>query len=69
MLEQPLAADGVPVPHSFPQSYDLDRVLEPDALGVDGMPRPMSSCDADVPRPDVPLPVFPAPEATPAPAD
>jgi hypothetical protein len=60
VLEQPLAADGVAVPNSFPQAYELDRVLEPDALTVDGRPVPMSSCDTDVPRPEVPLPTFPA---------
>jgi hypothetical protein len=66
VLDQPLAADGVPVPHSFPQSYELDRVLEPSALGVDGTPVPMSSCDAKAPRPDVQLPAFPAAEPEPA---
>ena len=69
VVDQPLAADGVPVPHSYPQSYELDRVLEPDALGIDGGPLPMAACDAVVPRPDVPLPTFAATEATPAPGD
>jgi hypothetical protein len=69
VLDQPLAADGVPVPHSFPLSYEVDRVLEPNALGVDGNPRPMSSCDADVARPDVPLPVFPAGSVAPDPGN
>jgi hypothetical protein len=64
VLEQPLAADGVPVPNSFPQSYVLDPA------GVDlsrSIPRPANSCEADVPRPDVPLPTFPA--TAPAPGD
>jgi hypothetical protein len=54
VLEQPLAADGVPVPHSFPQSYEL--------LGLDvdihSAPLTPGQCLAEVPRPDVPLPVF-----------
>jgi hypothetical protein len=64
VLEQPLAADEVPVPHSYPQSYVLDPA------GVDlsrSIPRPADSCEADVPRPDVPLPTFP--ETAPAPGD
>ena len=70
VLDTPLAADGMPVPFSYPQSYELDRVLEPNAIGVDGSPMPVSSCDADVPRPEVPLPTYPATESTaPAPGD
>lgn len=61
VLEQPLAADGVPVPHSFPQNYVLDPA------GVDlsrSVSRPAASCVADLPRPDVPLPVFAASDGT-----
>jgi hypothetical protein len=60
VVEQPLAADGVAVPNSFPQAYELDRELESDAHTVDGRTVPMSSCDTDLPRPEVPLPTFPA---------
>ena len=69
VLDQPEAADGVPVPYSYPQAYELDPA------GVDisrSIPRPAGSCLAEVPRPDVPLPTFPAAAtaaATPAPAD
>jgi hypothetical protein len=55
VLDQPQAADGVPVPNSYPQSYVLDPA------GVDlsrSIPRPASSCEAVVPRPAVPLPTF-----------
>jgi hypothetical protein len=45
VLEQPEAADGVPVTNSYPQSYVVD---------------PADSCTAELPRPDVPLPTFPA---------
>lgn len=66
VLEQPLAADGVPVPHSFPQSYELI------GEGVDlhtAQPAP-GRCTTEVPRPDVPLPVFPpAAPVAPAPGD
>jgi hypothetical protein len=64
-LEQPLAADGVPVPNSFPQSYEL--------LGLDvdihTAPLAPGQCVTDVPRPDVPLPTFPAGPVAPAPGD
>ena len=68
VLDQPRAADGVPVPNSYPQSYVLDPA------GVDisrSIPRPAASCLAEVPRPDVPLPTFPAEPASPTlvPAD
>jgi hypothetical protein len=59
VLEQPLAADGVPVPHSFPQSYALAPHLDPDAVG--GSAVPAGRCLTGVPRPEVALPVFPAP--------
>jgi hypothetical protein len=55
VLDQPRAADGVPVPFSFPQSYVLDP------RGVDLYGAPLSGqCVADLPRPEVPLPAFPA---------
>jgi len=66
VLKQPLAADGVPVPNSFPQSYVLDPA------GVDlgrTIPRPADTCEADVPPPAVPLPTFPAEPTAPAPGD
>lgn len=54
-LEQPRAADGVPVPQSFPQEYQL--------LGLDvdiyGIPVSPGRCVTEPPRPEVPLPVFP----------
>jgi anti-sigma factor RsiW len=57
VLDQPRAADGVPVPFSFPQSYVLDP------RGVDLYGAPLSGqCVTELPRPEVPLPVFPAPE-------
>ena len=54
-LEQPLAADGVPVPHSFPQSYELVGL----DVDIHGAPVSPGQCLADPPRPAVPLPVFP----------
>jgi hypothetical protein len=66
VLDQPRAADGVPVPNSFPQSYVLDPA------GVDlsrRIPRPPSSCETDVARPAVPLPTFAAESVAPAPGD
>jgi hypothetical protein len=66
VLEQPLAADGVPVPNSYPQSYVLDPA------GVDlsrSIPRPPSSCETDVARPAVPLPTFPAAPVAPDPGN
>ena len=52
----PLAADGVPVPFSYPQRY----VLDGEQYGA--------PCDTVVERPDVPLPVLPAPRPTVPPA-
>ena len=67
VLDQPKAADGVPVPNSYPQVYVLDPA------GVDlsrSIPRPPSSCETDVVRPNVPLPTFPAAESVaPAPGN
>jgi hypothetical protein len=57
VLEQPQAADGVPVPNSFPQSYELLAALDVD---IHGAPLTAGQCAAELPRPDVPLPTFPA---------
>lgn len=54
-LEQPLAADGVPVPHSFPQRYELVEGLDVD---IHGAPLTPGRCVADPARPEVPLPVL-----------
>jgi hypothetical protein len=61
VLDQPLAADGVPVPYSFPQSY----VLDPAGVDLYGTPVSPGMCEPDPPRPDVPLPVFTPSESTP----
>jgi hypothetical protein len=61
VLDQPQAADGMPVPYSFPQSY----VLDPAGVDIYGLPVPARQCDTDVPRPDVPLPVFPPSDSAP----
>src|SRR5829696_3000807 len=53
MLDQPQAADGVPVPNSFPQSYELLTALDVD---IHGAPLTTGQCAAELPRPDVPLP-------------
>jgi hypothetical protein len=53
----PLAADGVPVPFSFPQRY----VLDGDQFGA--------PCDATLERPEVPLPSFPAAAEPASPAE
>jgi hypothetical protein len=55
-LDQPVAADGVPVPHSFPQRYQL-RGLDVD---IHGAPLRSGQCEEELPRPDVELPVFAA---------
>jgi hypothetical protein len=54
--EPPLAADGVPVTFSFPQDYELA------GSGVDasGVPVSPGQCSAELSRPEVPLPAFPA---------
>ena len=57
-LEQPRAADGVPVPNSYPQVY------EPTGSGVDGALVPAGTCDTDDARPEVPLPTFPSADPT-----
>ncbi|MFD2092951.1 HAAS signaling domain-containing protein [Blastococcus deserti] len=53
-LDQPLAADGVPVPNSYPQSYEVG------APGVDAFGNQVAAgvCTEDLPRPEVPLPTF-----------
>jgi len=58
VLAQPRAADGVPVPHSFPQQY----VLDPRGETLDGTPAAPGQCVPERPRPTVPLPVFSAPQ-------
>ncbi len=55
VLEQPLAADGVPVTFSYPQGYELD----PAGTTRSGEPVSAGRCTAELPRPEVPLPVFP----------
>jgi hypothetical protein len=56
VLDQPRAADDVPVPNSYPQSYEL----HPSGVGIDGAPVSPGRCTVELPRPEVPLPVFPA---------
>jgi hypothetical protein len=63
VLAQPRAADGVPVPHSFPQQY----VLDPRGLALGGGAVEPAQCVAERPRPPVPLPAFPAAEPAPPP--
>jgi hypothetical protein len=68
VLEQPLAADGVPVPHSFPQNYELFG----SGVDIHTAQEVPGRCVAEVPRPDIPLPVFPPTPAepiAPAPGD
>ncbi|MCZ2827743.1 hypothetical protein O2W14_02690 [Modestobacter sp. VKM Ac-2986] len=60
VLRQPLAADGVPVPHAFPQTY----VLDPTGGGLEDP----ALCDLVTDRPEVSLPVFPSAAATGTPA-
>lgn len=70
VVEQPRAEDGVPVPFSYPQRYELD----PAGVDLYGSVAAVGQCDADLDRPEVPLPVFPPepeaqPTAEPSPAD
>jgi hypothetical protein len=65
VLEQPRAVDRVAVPNSFPQAYELPE----QGLDVFGNPMTPGSCVENLPRPDVPLPTFPAQSAAPAPGD
>jgi hypothetical protein len=53
-LEQPPAADGVPVPNSYPQRYEL----VPGDIGPNGAHMAPGVCVKDRPRPQVPLPTF-----------
>lgn len=55
VLDQPRAADGVPVPYSFPQNY----VLDPAGVDLYGIPAAPGTCPSAVPRPEVPIPAFP----------
>ena len=55
VADHPLAADGVPVTFSFPQDY----VLQPGGMDLYGWPVAPGQCTAELPRPEVPLPVFP----------
>src|SRR3954464_12706021 len=76
VLQQPEAADGVPVPNSFPQSYVLDpagvdltppaRPAGPPPRGAGGAP---DSCRAVGPRPAAPPPTSPAEPTAPGPGD
>jgi hypothetical protein len=59
VLGQPRAADGVPVSFSYPQQY----VLDPAGRSLMGQPVVAGQCHAILPRPKVPLPVFPRPSA------
>jgi hypothetical protein len=61
VLAQPRAADGVPVPHSFPQQY----VLDPRGETLDGLPASPGQCVEERQRPQISLPVFPAPKELP----
>lgn len=56
-LLPPQAADGVPVDFSYPQRYVLDG-----GTLYGGPPAP-GQCRVELPRPDVPLPVFPPAES------
>ncbi len=59
----PLAADGVPVPFSYPKAY----VLDPTGVTRYGTPAAPEQCGAQVQGPQVPLPTF-APRPAQAPA-
>lgn len=62
VLAQPRAADGVPVPYSYPQAY----VLDPSGRDrVGGLVQP-GQCAPERTWPPVPIPTFPAPPAPPA---
>jgi hypothetical protein len=64
-LQQPEAADGVPVPNSYPQSYEL----VPGNVSIYGTAMAPGACVPDRPRPDVPLPTFPAASVAPDPGN
>lgn len=63
VLAQPRAADGVPVPFSYPQQY----VLDPAGRSLSGAHITPGQCRAVLQRPEVPIPVRPTPARTPAP--
>jgi hypothetical protein len=65
LLNQPQAADGVPVPNSFPQTYEL----APGNVSVYGTTMAAGICDKDRERPEVPLPTFAAESVAPDPGD
>jgi hypothetical protein len=54
VLAQPRAADGVPVPFSYPQQY----VLDPAGVTLSGFPVTAGQCRAVLARPRVPIPVL-----------
>jgi hypothetical protein len=56
----PRAADGVPVPFSYPKQY----VLDPAGATLNGVPATAGQCAAVLARPTVPVPVFPTPAAS-----
>jgi hypothetical protein len=62
-LVPPKAADGAPVPFSYPQQY----VLDPGGETIDGGTATPGQCLATLPLPKVPLPVFPKPAPQPTP--
>jgi hypothetical protein len=62
IVTPPRAKDGAPVTFSFPQTYALD----PLGRRLDGNSTPPGGCAATLPRPAVPLPVFPAAPKKPA---
>jgi hypothetical protein len=63
-LEQPPAADGVRVPNSFPQRYEL----VPGNVSLStGIAMAAGICVESRQRPEVPLPTFPAESIAPVP--
>lgn len=70
MPAHPLAADGVPVEFSYPITYAVDLHVFGSAPDADVQRyRDMyeERCDANVQRPSVPIPTFPAPPAAASP--
>jgi hypothetical protein len=63
VLEQPRAVDRVAVPNSYPQAYELPD----EGLDAFGNPITPGTCVVEQPRPDVPLPTFPAESTAPVP--
>jgi hypothetical protein len=60
IVSLPRAADGVPVPFSYPKTY----VLDPAGGTLNGVPATAGQCAAALARPAVPLPTFPTPAAS-----